>query len=262
MLVRNIIFIVLILMLGIGCKSKKNGQTQIKMKKRSSKYLIDKLDKYQLDAEWFSGKGNVKITEKGKSNSAKIYIRMRKDSVIWAAVKKLGFEAGRAMVTTDSIFLMNRLNKTYYAKPISYMRDMLGLSSSGDNLTDFRLLYDLMLGNPVYMKDGKYDVEMFEAQYELSKETDGLETKYWLNGFNFLLKKMTFQQTGESRVASCTFEDYKSIEEDQLFSYIRKLNLYSSETGELKVDLNYKSVTFNKPVSIKFDIPDRYEKVD
>ncbi len=262
MTVRVIIYLALSLLLVVGCKSKKEGQEIENLRKRSSKYILEKMDRYHLDAEWVNLKGTVRLNQNDKSIKADAYIRMRKDSVIWAAVKKIGFEAGRVLITTDSVFLINRLEKTYFAQPISYIRDMMGLSSSGDRLSDFRNLYDLVLGNPLFLTDSKYNVNVKSPHYQLSKSISGLETEYWVNGKEFTLHKMHFTQMGGNRSAMSTQEDYKSLGVDQLFSYIRKLNLYSPETGKLDVGLNFKKVTINKPVSIRFSIPKSYERID
>ncbi len=258
----NILLILLLSITIMACKSKKNGNDNGKLKKRSSKYLLEKLDRYHIDAEWLSTKGNIKLTQAGKTNKATAYLRMRKDSVIWGAVRKFGIEGGRLLITPDSFFLVNRLEKNYYAKPISYVRDMMGLASNGDELSDFRNLYDLILGNPIFLDDTKYDVEAASPFYHLSKSLEDFDTEYWLNGTDYTLNKMQFRTKNSDRTASCTQENYNKPANDLLFSYIRKLDLYSSETGALKVELDLKKVSLNQPVSIKFEIPDTYDKID
>ena len=54
------------------------------------------------------------------------------------------------------------------------------------------------------------------------------------------------------------FGDYKALESKQQFSYFRDLNIQSAETGNLHVVLSFNQVQFNLPVSLRFDIPQRY----
>ena len=49
-------------------------------------------------------------------------IRMRRDSTVWISVSAfLGMESIRTLVTQDSVILVNRMNQTYLAEPISTM---------------------------------------------------------------------------------------------------------------------------------------------
>ena len=261
MKVNNIvIFLLLPLLLVFGCKAKPDANGNIKLKKKSSKYLFEKMDKYHLDAEWFDAKAGVKFTQNNNTVKGTGYIKMRKDSVIWIAVKKLGVEGGRVLITPDSFFMINRLEKYYMAKPMSYVRNLAGLASTGNNLSDFRNLYDLLLGNVVMNFDEKYDVKMKTPNYILRQEKEGVLSEYWTNGNNFTLGKMKLLQKEGNKSAICTFEDYKSLTSSQIFSYIRTLNLSSEETGILNLELDFSKIKIDEPTNIYFSIPSRYEE--
>lgn len=248
------------LLMVFGCKSKRSGENAVKLKKRSSKFIFDKLNKYHLDAEWFDARASIKITQNNRKDKATAYIRMREDSVIWVSVKKLGFEGGRLFVTPDSVFMINRLDKTYISEPFDYIRNMTGLSSTGDNLSDFRNLQDLILGNVILRMDGKYDVHIKDATYELDKSDESTSSMYHVNGKNFTLNKMEIAQLDSNRKASCVYSDYKSLASKQIFSYIRNLNLYSTESGKIELELDFSKVKLNEPVSTRFSIPKKYER--
>ncbi|MGK0387708.1 MAG: hypothetical protein ACI94Y_000434 [Maribacter sp.] len=261
MKVNNIvIFLLLTLLLAFGCKAKPDANEDIKLKKKSSKYLFEKMDKYHLDAEWFNAKASIKFTQNNKTVKGTSYIKMRKDSVIWMSVKKLGVEGGRLLITPDSFFMMNRLEKHYLKKPMSYVRDMAGLASTGNNLYDFRNLYDLLLGNVVMKFDGKYDVNMKTPNYVMSQEKEGVLSEYCTSGNNFTLGKMKLLQKEGNKSAICTFEDYKSLTSSQIFSYIRTLNLSSKETGILNLELDFSKIKIDEPTNIYFSIPSHYEE--
>lgn len=255
-----IIFLLLPLLLGFGCKAKPDANGNIKLKKKSSKYIFEKMDKYHLDADWFNAKASVKFTQNGSTVKGTSYVKMREDSVIWMSVKKFGVEGGRVLITPDSFFMIHRLEKYYMAKPLSYARDMAGLASTGNNLSDFRNLYNLLLGNVVMKFDGKYDVDPKTPNYILSQEQDGVLSEYWADGKNFTLGKMKLLQKEENKSAICTFEDYKPLADSQIFSYIRRLNLSSKETGVLNLELNFSKIKINEPTNINFSIPSRYEE--
>ena len=58
-------------------------------------------------------------------------LRMRKDSLIWLNVTAtMGVEALRAKVSNDSIWILNRLEKTYLAEPLDTVSAQLGIPLS------------------------------------------------------------------------------------------------------------------------------------
>lgn len=58
-------------------------------------------------------------------------LRMRKDSIIWLSVTAtLGVEVLRAKVSNDSIWVLNRLEKSYLTEPLDTISEQLGLPFS------------------------------------------------------------------------------------------------------------------------------------
>ena len=69
-------------------------------------------------------------------------LRMRHDSLIWLNVTAtMGVEVLRAKVSNDSIWLINRLEKTYLAEPLDTISTQLGMPLS------LPLLQTLLLDN-------------------------------------------------------------------------------------------------------------------
>lgn len=58
-------------------------------------------------------------------------IRMRKDSLIWLTVTAtMGVEVLRAKVSNDSVWFINRMEKTYLAEPLDTVSAQLGIPLS------------------------------------------------------------------------------------------------------------------------------------
>ena len=58
-------------------------------------------------------------------------IRMRNDSLIWLSVTAtMGIEVVRAKVSNDSVWVLNRLEKTYLAEPLDTLSGQLGMPLS------------------------------------------------------------------------------------------------------------------------------------
>lgn len=87
------------------------------------KKLFKKTDPYQriqlvLDQhtsfDRLESKVNINFKNNQGSNSLSAQVKIHKDSCLWLSIQPfLGIELGRLLLTRDSLFLMNRLQKTY-----------------------------------------------------------------------------------------------------------------------------------------------------
>lgn len=58
-------------------------------------------------------------------------LRMQKDSLIWLSVTaNMGVEVLRTKISNDSIWVLNRLEKTYLAEPLDSLATQLGMPLS------------------------------------------------------------------------------------------------------------------------------------
>ena len=78
------------------------------------------------DYQWMTAKMTMDITTPGMEvNNVSGVLRMRRDSTVWiSASAVLGVESIRTLVTQDSVILINRVNQTYLAEPISAIATM------------------------------------------------------------------------------------------------------------------------------------------
>lgn len=73
------------------------------------------------DYQWMSAKMTMDITAPGMElNNVSGVLRMRRDSTVWiSAAAVLGLESIRTLITQDSVIMINRVNQTYLAEPLS-----------------------------------------------------------------------------------------------------------------------------------------------
>jgi len=73
----------------------------------------------------------------GKKYNVNAVFRMYKDSIIWISVNALlGIEAIRMVVTKDSVRLVNKLDKVYTARSVSYLQEVTALPLDLSTLQD------------------------------------------------------------------------------------------------------------------------------
>ena len=82
--------------------------------------------------EWMTANVNLQAEGNGLAmNDLNGQLRMRKDSLVWLTVTaNMGIEVLRAKVSTDSVWVVNRLDKSYFAEPLDSLALQLGMPLS------------------------------------------------------------------------------------------------------------------------------------
>jgi len=82
--------------------------------------------------EWLTANMDIQAEGNGMTyNDLSGQIRMRKDSIVWFSVTAtMGVEALRAKISNDSIWILNRLEKTYLTESLDTVSAQLGIPLS------------------------------------------------------------------------------------------------------------------------------------
>ncbi|MEL6717209.1 MAG: DUF4292 domain-containing protein, partial [Bacteroidota bacterium] len=214
-----------------------------------------KLIQTQVRADWFNASAKISANGGGFSQSASASIKMRKDSLIWMSVKKLGFEIARAQITKDSVFLIDRFNRQYMANDLGFLSKTYNLPAS------LQTLQAVILGNPVFFNITDLELVENEDNYELSNS--GVKKgRYVLTKTAFALQEMELSDTQEEQNLKINFKDYRALDSEHFFSYLRLVSLTSPDLGEMDIELGYQKIEIDQPTSIRFQIPKSYTKVE
>jgi len=135
------ILIAMVLFFG-ACKSRKKTVSEVVVKDNltevDSVFFAMKEAEFQFD--WLKAKFAGIYTVDDKKQNFSGQFRLRKDSMIWCSITVMNIEVARALVTPDSVKLLNRLNKTYFASNMDYLNAQLNTD------IDFDMLQSLILG--------------------------------------------------------------------------------------------------------------------
>ena len=80
--------------------------------------------------QYLNGRGKVHFKKGATDQSANFNLRVRRDSAIWLSGSLLGIEGVRALLTPDSVRVVNRLQKSYFAGDYVYLSQLLGVPVS------------------------------------------------------------------------------------------------------------------------------------
>ena len=223
---------------------------------RNIRNTLQKLQSNRINFTSFSGKVGVdyKGTD-GKGHDVNANLRMYKDSAIWVSVNAiLGIEALRVLITKDSVKVVNKLEKTYAARGISFLQEATSLP------LDLHILQDLIIGNPVYLDSNiiRYTSNgkavsmlilgaLFKNLLTLSEADKSI-----------IHSKLTDNDPFRNRTADLSYGEYEN-KKGVLFS--TKRHIVVSERGRLEVKLDFKNYNFNEEVSLPFSVSKNYTRI-
>jgi hypothetical protein len=264
----------LLILIGLlaSCRSTKKIQTAITKKdsvvttivpsgisKNDTVQMIQaalrRLDSNRIDFRTFSAKVNVDYSgSDGKKYDVNANIRMYKDSAIWIAVNAvLGIDAMRLYVTKDSVKLLDKLNKTYTARSVDYLKEVTSLPLNLYNLQD------LIIGNPVFLDSNIVSYSVNNNQIALLSLGQLFKNLLTLSEVDKTLLHSKLDDTDpvRNRTADLTYSDYES-KKGVPFSTRRRIVV--TEKNRLDIKLEFKQYEFNQEISFPFSIPKNYER--
>jgi len=211
--------------------------------------------KNRIEFTTFSGKIDVDYTSsEGKKYNVNAHLRMYKDSAIWISVTAiLGIEGLRAYITKDSVKLLNKQDKVYTARSVSYLQEVTALPL---NLSS---LQDLLVGNPVFLDSNIISYTAAPGTISLQSVGDFFKNLFTINQQDKAILSSKLDDINESRSRTCllTYADYET-KEGPRFPTRRSITV--SEKNKLDIQLDFKQYAFNETLSFPFSVPKNYKR--
>lgn len=242
----------LFLLICIGFSSCKTLTLKKTTKKASTAFLKDAIDHSHFDFTTFKGKAHVQYNDGKNNQNFTLNIRMRKDSIIWLSASLFGIEGIRAVLTQDSVKIIDRLGKSYTQLPVQQLQQKLKLPS-----VSFSTLQDIIVGNVLYYQNPQKSTSSIDSiYYLLTMLTGNYSNKIWLSSSDYTVQRNFIQDQTYNQSIDVIYQEYKSIEK-QPFSHKRSILI---KRGVLtnSANLDFQKVEINKPTSYPFNIPNKY----
>ena len=226
-----------------SCVTKNVAEVDFHIPPKNAKELISKVNLKNNSPEWLALKGRVRLMlEKGNEVSLGISIRVRKDSLIWASVAApFGIELFRAVLTKDSVYYINRTNKTYFLKPIAHISKIIKTDIA------FNEIQQMIIANPKIVKN-KYSFDRINNDFMLSTQ----DYIYTISNFYRIRQGVLIDKENSLIYTYSNF----SFEND--FPEQLELIVKSSSENDLNLKLNYSKVVFDQQQQMPFKIPSSY----
>jgi hypothetical protein len=241
-----------------GCRRQASKNTSDgEIAPRSADFLVKKLRaQTRPNVKHLNAQAKIFVEGEGQSFSATANLIWVRDSAIWLNIKKFGIEAARALVTRDSVFVLNRLEKSYSASGLESLQRTYSLPGG------FDLLQQVLLAEAWLAPEASFVADVREGAHRLASEGGQFAADYRLEDASFLLRRETFLQPKNAQTVSLSFEKHKKLPLAGWFPYLRQVEAFSPETGNVRLEIELSDVEINVPKNFRFEIPSHYRPAE
>ena len=289
-MIKYLSFISIIIILAFSsCAKKTVSEKPIRLSGKSTKFLQSKIEDNLRDYQSLTAKFTARTFLNDEKINFKGSLKMKKDSIIWISLTKLGgVEMIRVILTKDSIKFINKWDKEYFMGELGkidklqdielgffeFQEMMTGalidykpeskFSSSNDNITyllssrnksKIRKATTIIEGDSL-MEISVQDKKLQKAM-DKNNEEDFVVKNYYLYPDNYWLARQTINHVNMQQVIDVVYDSYEIINEKYPFALKHSIRIAAKEKSG-RIDLEYIQVQFNKKNSYPFKISSKY----
>jgi hypothetical protein len=222
--------------------------------KKLRNIFSDDLAVDRFEYQYMTAKAKLKYDDGEKSFSAGANIRMQRDSVIWISISPgLGIEAARVMVRPDSVFFIDRINKTYFVASIAQLSERYQFEFS------FQMIESLLLGNLIYPY-ARENLVKYETGKSYVQNKAGIEFDNFIGDDTRKLERLLVTDLETNSTISVNYSDFQLVGDDVLpFEIDTELEYQGEQKTTTAINIGYnKAEIEDKPIKFPFNVPSRY----
>lgn len=190
------------------------------------------------------------------SQSISVSIRIEKDKSIWLSAKLAGIiSLAKVLVTPNRVQFYEKINGSYFDGDFSLLSKWLGTD------LDFNKVQNLLIGQPIYeLKAKDYEISSTQRGYQLSSiEKAPIAKSFLIDLLSFKTKAQKLNRPEENQGVAITYDDYFG---EESYGMPKNITIIANQaSGTTKINIDYRSLEFNEPVTFPFEIPSGYEEI-
>ena len=211
--------------------------------------------------DFLSIKGKAQVTLKGNKQGANLSVRVRRDSIIWVSAGLAGFEGVRAVLTRDSVHVVNRLEKTYFSGGYDYLSKLLNVPVS------FAQMQTLMLGDYLPAPTGTTPTVATEeaARQRVSYNLSSVLVEHLLQAGNTgRVQQLRLSDAAAKRNLTVDYTDFQPLDAQLPLPFAHALFVQAQQqlAGAVTAAINYNKVEVSRArLSFPFAVPKGYRRL-
>lgn len=206
---------------------------------------------HNIDFTWWAGVGKATVDSEYEKGSGKMYLRMKRDSLVWLVGKKLSLEGVRAQITPNKVTVKYPLEKVYQQ---GVPQDLLNKYQVDLEFTDVQ---HLLAGNVMLPDTSNCTIANSETGATIDY-SDGLYR------YQYLIDSRLNRLSGleivlpDSQHVSVTYGDYKPAKGSSVdCSHYRKIEM----SGQGSLIIQFSDIEVDVPKKTPFSISNRYTEI-
>jgi hypothetical protein len=248
------------LLILVSCKARKHMVTNrasgnIANPTDTKRVELDAIRAGQTNFNTFSGKARTTLYFSGNSNDVTLNIRIKRDQKIWVSITAIAsIEVARALITPDSIMIINKLQSVYIKQPFSYIYKFAGKE------INYKTLESLLTGNAIpELVNENADLQTKRDTITLTGNLQDLMYKLIIGpGMKVTQTNLSNQTTGQA--LQVTNNTFLQIASRVIPSQIDIASVVKDK--KILVNLHYIKLEFDQPLEYPFNIPARYTEAN
>ncbi len=249
-----------------SCKTVKSGK-ESEVSHKTAEFLLRQLNDRSFKHVSFSAGFSASFNTGGRNRSFNGQVRFHKDSVIWVSITPaLGIEVFRMLLTPDSVFILNRLERNYVRGGFRELNALVGTN------LDFDILQSLIIASDIET----YVTENFIAGTDNSlhhlrdparvKKAEHIKPGHshlvfshemWIEGDTYRIKKTKLDFHGQKGIGIMAVYDKHPSGDDSGIPSEQYYKLYGLD--ELALSLSFERIKYGDVLSFPFSIPKSYK---
>lgn len=207
-----------------------------------------------LTFRYFSAKARAQLDVPNLKQTVNLNVRIKQDSIIWLSISVAGFEVARAHITPDSVRVLNKLQREYYAGNFGYLKQRFNVDVT------FAQLQALLLGNYLAPPAGAMPTITTEGPVQRVTYTQsGLAVQQLLGLAQGRVQQLAVRDPQTQNQYTVDYADFRPVEAVTApFAYETQLKVQQKQAVST-VGISYRNVDVDKEaLSFPFSVPSGY----
>lgn len=205
----------------------------------------------------FNGKAKVHLESPKDKNDFTATIRMEKDKKIWVSIVALGvFEAARALITPDTIIVVDRLHKEVTILPFKEAGKLLPVN------VEFPELQALLIGDALHASaDMPTDANASGETMQLDIRTRDFLQQLTFGKADSAMSRQQMKlgnETGNGPLLVVQYSEYSMIG-NRRFANNRVLDVDDAK-GRTHIEMQFNRAEFDQELEYNISIPPKYTR--
>ena len=161
----------------------------------------------------------------------------------------------KALITPKEVKYYEKSGNKYFEGDYTTLSKWLGTD------LDFQKVQNMLIGQAFDdLNKGKYDSSIEDGLYKLNdKSNKSTEKSFFFEASQFLIKKQEISQKAKNRMLKVSYPNHKDYPEVILPTQL--IIEAVQDNKATKIDIEYKSATFNEDLSFPYSVPDGYDRI-